>query len=435
MRLGIDVGRATTAAVLTGPAGRIAGRALADSAPTRAVSLRRVLAGLGRLPAPIGAVAVVCDLGRRPVAWRRVAVLRIAPGAHPALGPFVGWPDAARAAVAGPHLVVTGGSSLTGRPLATLDRRAVAGFARRAREAGITAFAVCAAGAPGAPGPELEAAQVIAENAPDAVLSLSYEIGSPGLRERENATVLNAALGGWADSLVRDTRHALRSAGIDAPVLFARDSGGLVSADYFRRHPVIATAPATPCAARGAAARTGARQAVVRDAGAGPVRCVTLVDGEPVRHERPHPGPLGVRVQLGAPEITEAPAGTEALGAVTDRLAERVPGAPVLTTGGGSGTPADGDTPEEAFDAARYAAGADCRAEIEHIVAAAGTAELDQLLAAARDHALSLVIAAGADPATTKLHTFAHAPVAYLPAGVHRVTARATGEPVTRAQR
>ncbi|MEU4089811.1 hypothetical protein [Streptomyces aureus] len=76
MRLGIDVGRATTAAVLTDAAGRVLGEALADSAPTAGVSLRRALAGLGLLPGTVRAVAVVCDLARRPFVPRRVAALR-----------------------------------------------------------------------------------------------------------------------------------------------------------------------------------------------------------------------------------------------------------------------------------------------------------------------------------------------------------------------
>ncbi|MGW6204391.1 hydantoinase/oxoprolinase family protein [Streptomyces sp. NPDC055089] len=430
MRLGIDVGRATTAAVLTDATGQVVGEALADSAPTTAVSLRRVLAGLGPLPGTVRAVAVVTDLARRPHVPRRVAVLRLSPDCHPALGPFVGWPGPAREAVAGPFRTVAGGSSVTGRPLAALDGRAVADFARGARLAGVTAFAVCAAGAPTTPGPELEAAGIIAEHVPDAALSLSYEIGSPGLRERENATVLNAALGDWADELAQDSRRALRAAGIDAPLLFARDSGGLVSAGYFRRHPVIATSPATPCAARGAAVRTGSERAVVVDASGGPVRCLTLVDGEPARHERPYPGALGVRVQLGAPDVTEVAAGAGAgeTDEVLARLAERVPGAPVIRTGARAG--AEGH-PEGRYDAARHAARADCRAETEHIVSAAGRAELDHLLEASRDHALSQAIAAGAAPTTVRVRSLTHAPVAYLPAGVHRVTVQATGEPFT----
>ncbi|MGW2077442.1 hypothetical protein ACWCOW_11020 [Streptomyces sp. NPDC001939] len=427
MRLGIQVGRGTTAAVLTeaGPGGPVVARAVVPSAPTVAACLRRVLARLGAPPDRVRTVALVTDLARRPAALQRVAAVRISPDFHAALGPFVGWRQTVVDAVAGPYETVAGGSSVTGQPLAPLDRRAVAAFASRARSAGITGFALSAAGAPTDPGPELEAAEIIAVAVPDAVLSLSHEIGSPGLRERENATILNAALGGWAEELVQDCRRALRSAGIDAPLLFARDSGGLVSADYFRRHPVVATSPAVPCAARGAVARTGGERALVVYEDARATRCLAVADGEPVRHDRPYPGALGVRVQLGAPDVAEvaADAGADEVAAVVARLAERAPGAPVLRTG------PDAEAAEAPFDAARHVAGAECRAEIERIVSAAGRAELDHLLDATRGHALAQAVAAGAAPGTVRVRSFAHAPVAYLPAGVHRVTVQAVGEP------
>ncbi|MFB7592457.1 hydantoinase/oxoprolinase family protein [Streptomyces sp. NPDC056169] len=492
MRIGIDVGRATTTAALADATGRVVAEAVVDSAPRTAVCLRRVLAALGPLPGPVGAVAVVTDLARRPPRPRPVAVLRIAPSCHPALAPLADWPEAARAAVGAMTAVVGGGSAVTGRPLAPLDRAAVSAFAARARDAGLSVFAVCAAGAPARPEPELEAAAVLAAAVPGATLSLSYEIGSAGLRERENATVVNAALGGWAEELVADCRTALRSAGVSAPLFFARDDGGLVSAEYFRRHPVIATAPAAACGARGALARAGFTpagstpagltppgltpaghasagltpsrlgpagltpsrlapagpapvglgHAVVIDAGARSVRCLVVRDGEPERTRVPVPGPLGVRLALGAPDIVEivgeSPAGSVAAQAA--RLRERLPGSATLYTGGAAESvgapPADAATRAARLtDAARYAARAECRVELEQVVSAAGRAELDQLLAAARDHALSRCVAAGAAPDSVRVEGLAHAPVAYLPAGVHRVTVRAAGEPVAGAVR
>ncbi|MFK4267762.1 hydantoinase/oxoprolinase family protein [Streptomyces milbemycinicus] len=454
MKLGIDLGRATCAAVLVAGSGRVAAQAVVDSAPGTAGSLRRALAALGPLPAPVDSVALVTDFARQPPpppprqpSWlRRVAVLRIAPASHPALAPLADWPTAARTAVGALSAVVTGGSAVTGRPLAPLDRTAVAAFAGRARQAGVSAFAVCAAGAPARPAPELDAAAVIADAVPGAAISLSHEIGSAGLRERENATALNAALGGWAADLAADSSRALRAAGLTSPVFFARDDGGLVSAEYFRRHPVIATAPATACAARGAAARTGLARAVVVDAGARSVRCLALGDGEPERSARPVPGPLGVLTHLGSPEIHEvrpgppgAPEGTPAEAAEAARLIAgqlaRMPDAEPLYTGGGAESvgapPADPALRAARLtDAARFAATADCRVGFEQIVAAAGRSELDRLLTAARDHTLSRAVAAGAAPLTVRIESMAHAPVAYLPAGVHRVTVRAVGRPL-----
>ncbi|MFD5388191.1 hydantoinase/oxoprolinase family protein, partial [Streptomyces sp. NPDC127074] len=305
MRLAIDMGRATCVAVLVDCDGRTVADAVVDSRPRTAESVRGVLAELGPLASAVESVALVTDLARRTPRPERVALLRIAPASHPALAPLADWPAQARAAVDALTAAVPGGATLTGRPPTPLDTASVAAFARRAREAEISAFAICAAGAPAEPGPELDAAAVLVDTVPGAAISLSHEIGSVGLRERENATVVNAALGGWAAELTAEATRALRSAGLTASLFFARDDGGLISAEYFRRHPVIATAPATTCAARGAAARAGVADAVVVDAGARSIRCLTLGHGEPERSVRPGPGPLGVPVHLRSPVIHE----------------------------------------------------------------------------------------------------------------------------------
>ncbi|MEV0577337.1 hydantoinase/oxoprolinase family protein [Streptomyces sp. NPDC050392] len=421
MRLGIDVGRARTVAVAARADGAPVARAAVDSVPGLAGCLRSVLTALGPLSEPPRSVAVVTDLGRRPFDANPVAVLRIAPPSHPALAPARG-PVRLTGRVAG-------GASVTGTPLAALDGDAVLAFARRAADEGVSAFAICAAGAPARPAPERAAAAAVAQLLPRAMLCLSHEIGSPGLRERENATVANAALGAWADGLVADTTRALAAHGITAPLYFARDDGGVVCAEYFRGHPVIATAPAAGTAARGAVLRTGIRRALVLDAAADAVRCVPVIDGEPERAE-PGPGPFGLRMDLGGPRTTVLPYGSggfdpAAAAALADRERERLPDAEVVWTGGAA--PASGA--ESGGDAALFAARADCGVEVEQIVVATGRAELEALLDTACGHALSRAVAAGAAPGSVRVDRMTHAPVSYLPAGVHRVRIRATGLP------
>ncbi|MFF1400166.1 hypothetical protein ACFVZD_41145 [Streptomyces sp. NPDC058287] len=434
MRLGIDVGRATTVAVVARPDGDVVARATVDSVDGLGACLASVVAALGPLPAAPQSVTVVTDLARRPFTPNPVAVLRIAPPSHPALSPAAGrgWLTCR----------VAGGASVTGTPLAALDAGAVAAFARRAAGAGVDDFAICAAGAPARPGPERAAAAAIAEVLPRASLSLSHEIGSAGLRERENATAANAALGAWAESLVATAFRALTACGITAPLYFTRDDGGVVSAEYFRRHPVIGTAPAACSAARGAALRAGVRRAVVVDAAADAVRCVPLIDGEPERAE-PGPGPLGLRMDLGGPRmalLSHEPGKIDpaAALALVERERERLPDADVVWTGGSvptlhaSGAVIDGVDPRS--DAAFFAARADCSVEFEQVVVAAGRAELDALLETASGHALSRVVAAGATPGSARVDRIAHTPVSYLPAGVHRVRIRATGLPSGRQE-
>ncbi|MGW8886145.1 hydantoinase/oxoprolinase N-terminal domain-containing protein [Streptomyces sp. NPDC055749] len=427
MRLGIDVGRTTTAAVLVGPDGATAARAVVASAPSLDHSLHAVLDALDG--SPYRTCRVVClttDLGRAPYTPSPVAVLRISPPSHPALGPTAHHHGLTR--------VVDGGSSLTGRPLAPLDRAGIEAFAQEAADASISSFAVCAAGSPARPEPELAAASVIARRLPGARITLSYEIGSPGLRERENAAAANAALGDWAEQLTATAGQVLRARGVTAPLHFARDDAGMVSADYVRRYPVIATVSAAACALRGAALLAGAGRAVVVDASADSVRCAAVTDGE-LEAGDAGPGPGGLWMDVGRPRLDTLPFGGDDLpgdarqrvDALVAGVLERAPGSTVLYAGGAATH--FGGAPDGVFAAAHGAAHADIRVELEQVVVAPGRAELDRLLGLARDQALARVVSAGAAPGGARIARVVHTPVSYLPGGVHRIRVRAVGAP------
>ncbi|MCE7011934.1 hypothetical protein LWC34_55360 [Kibdelosporangium philippinense] len=74
---------------------------------------------------------------------------------------------------------------------------------------------------------ELAAAQVVqSELGPDVHASLSHEIGTLGLLERENATVLNEALVGAAHGVTQALTAALDANGLGgAIVYFAQNDG------------------------------------------------------------------------------------------------------------------------------------------------------------------------------------------------------------------
>ncbi|MGW9120731.1 hypothetical protein ACWGRV_29680 [Streptomyces sp. NPDC055663] len=430
VRLGVDVGRTTTVAVLVRPGDAPPVHAVVASSASLDRSLRDVLDALDGLGnAPYDRADVVClttDLDRTPGRPSPVAVLRISPAAHPALGPSPRPGGLTR--------VVAGGSSLTGRPLAPLDPAGVEAFAREAGAASITAFAVCAAGSPARPEPELTAASVIARLVPGAHITLSYEIGSPGLRERENAAAANAALGSWAEHLTGTAERTLRARGITAPLFLARDDAGLVSAEYVRRYPVIATASATACALRGAALLADAERAVVVDAAGSAVRCSAVADGE-LEAGDTGPGPGGLWMDVGRPRLDTLPFGGEAppadarqrVDALVAGVLERSPGSTVLYAGGAA--PLFGGAPDGIWAAAYGAARADTRVELEQVVVAPGRAELDRVIALARDQALARVVSAGAAPGGARIARTVHTPVSYLPGGVHRIRVRAVGAP------
>src|SRR5690349_5675880 len=128
---------------------------------------------------------------------RRLAptgVIRLGLPATEALPPMVGWPERLRQALGGHVHLCHGGHEFDGRCIAPLDRdelrRAAADFASK----GIATVAISSVFSPINAEAEQEAAAVVADELPDAAISLSHEIGRIGLLERENATIMNACL-------------------------------------------------------------------------------------------------------------------------------------------------------------------------------------------------------------------------------------------------
>jgi hypothetical protein len=73
---------------------------------------------------------------------------------------------------------------------------------------------------------------------PDVAISLSDEIGRIGLLERENATVINAALRELAAHIVDGLAASVTGAGITAPLYLSQNDGTLMDIDVARRYPV-----------------------------------------------------------------------------------------------------------------------------------------------------------------------------------------------------
>ncbi|MFC7108968.1 hypothetical protein ACFQQB_56355 [Nonomuraea rubra] len=200
----------------------ILGVALGEAAPTMVA----VDDGTATWPVARGAArhasraCVAVDLGG--VRTAPVAAIRVGGPCPEALGPVVG---------SGAATIVRGGHSVTGRRLAPLDTEAVRRFAATC---GLVDFAVTATGSPILADHELEVAAIVAAEVPRARITLSYEFGYPGLREREADAIRNAALGPEAGRIADEVARELPG----VPAYFARSGGGLVSAHYFRRFPL-----------------------------------------------------------------------------------------------------------------------------------------------------------------------------------------------------
>jgi N-methylhydantoinase A/oxoprolinase/acetone carboxylase beta subunit len=351
VRIGIDVGGTNTDGVLMDGT-RIVARAKTATTPDVTEGITRALAsvvGNGAVPDSVRAVMIgtthftnAVVEGRR---LSRVAVVRLCLPAAEAVPPMCDWPDPLRHAVTGAIFMCRGGHEFDGSPIAAIDRDELRRVAERIGELGLASIALSSVFSPVNAEFELEAASVIsAELGADVAISLSHEIGRLGLLERENATIMNAALRALGTEIVSAFRRALDESGLAAPAFVSQNDGTLMSLEWVERYPVSTFASGPTNSMRGAALLSGLGDCAVVDIG-GTTTDVGILRGGFPREATTLVEIAGVRTNFRMPDVLPVALGggsevhavdPVAIGprSVGYRLAElgRVFGGPVLTT-------------------------------------------------------------------------------------------------------
>ena len=102
----------------------------------------------------------------------------------------------------------------------------------------------------------------------DVHVSISSEIGSMGLIERENATILNAALWKVAERFTEGFAQSLADEGItNADVYLSQNDGTLMTMEHARRYPILTVACGPTNSIRGASYLSSLQNAIVIDVG------------------------------------------------------------------------------------------------------------------------------------------------------------------------
>ncbi len=210
----------------------------------------------------------------------RVAVIRLGAPATLDLPPLWGWPEDLRAAVVADATVVGGGHLVDGFPIAPLDRDTITAFLAGCGP--VDAVAVSGVFSPAFREQELEVAGLVRTVLGDHVtVSLSHEIGSLGLLERENATVLNAALHGVATHVTAALDEVVAGHGLRVDCYFAQNDGTLMNVDAAARYPVLTIGSGPANSLRGAAYLSGVSDGIVVDVGGTSSDFGVLVGGFP----------------------------------------------------------------------------------------------------------------------------------------------------------
>ncbi|KAK1993709.1 hypothetical protein LX36DRAFT_661250 [Colletotrichum falcatum] len=277
-RIGVDVGGTNTdAAILDMTAADAPGRGVLAShkAPTTPditggveAAIRAVLASSAVeqtrvLSVTIGTTHFVNALveadARR---LGRVAVVRLCGPFTRQIPPFSDFPSGLRRILDGGAYYLDGGLEIDGREIAPLSREQIRQAARGIVASGVESVALVGVFAPldHAGLHEETCKRIILEEAPGLDVVCSRDIGPPGLLERENATILNAAVLKTARKATRGFKTATARLGLACPLYLSQNDGTLIDADTAAEYPIKTLASGPTNSMTGAAFLAGLDQ-------------------------------------------------------------------------------------------------------------------------------------------------------------------------------
>ncbi|PXY20831.1 hydantoinase/oxoprolinase N-terminal domain-containing protein [Prauserella muralis] len=309
MRIGIDVGGTNTDAVLLD--GRQVLAAVKTSTTQDVTS--GIVAAIDGLqaqrafdPAQVRAVMIgTTHFINALVEARRLAptaAVRLSLPAGASLPPMVDWPARLVDAISGRSYLCHGGHEFDGRHIAELDEAELRKAADEMGRAGVRSVAISSVFSPVNAEFETRAAEVIAAELPEVAISLSHEIGRIGLLERENATIINAALRELAAHIVDGLATSVSGAGITAPLYLSQNDGTLMDVDFARRYPVATFASGPTNSMRGAAVLSGVDTCAVVDVGGTTSDVGVLGNGFP-REATTDVSVAGIRTNFRMPDV------------------------------------------------------------------------------------------------------------------------------------
>lgn len=196
-----------------------------------------------------------------------IGIMRIGAPATLGIPPMVDWAEDIRK-IAVESVIVGGGFEYDGKELAPFDVEAARGFFERMKGK-VSSVAISCVFSTVRNDHELAAAKLCREVMGDGVhISISSEIGSMGLIERENATILNAALYQVAERFTEGFARSLADQGVEhADVYLSQNDGTLMTMEYARKYPILTIACGPTNSIRGASYLSRLKDAIVIDVG------------------------------------------------------------------------------------------------------------------------------------------------------------------------
>ena len=300
LRVGIDVGGTHTDAVILDSQNRIIGAEKVDT--TEDVSsgigealelvLRRSSVDREEITAAMFGTTHCTNAIVERKRLAHVGLIRIGKPATVGIPPLYSLPPDLRRAIGDTWAVVSGGHEFDGREIWRFDESATIAAAERFRSEGVEAVAICSVFSPVNTGHETRAEALVSKVMGGIPITLSHEIGSIGLLERENASALNSALVQVANAAIAGFQESVKHAALSSAKIFlTQNDGTLMSVDYARKYPIRTIASGPTNSMRGAAFLTGLNDGIIVDIGGTTTLVGAIVHG--------FPRESGVAVEIG----------------------------------------------------------------------------------------------------------------------------------------
>jgi N-methylhydantoinase A/oxoprolinase/acetone carboxylase beta subunit len=274
-RLGIDVGGTHTDAVILDEQQRLIAktkaRTSADVSTGILEALDQVLAQPGVAVDDIGFAMLGTTHCTNAITERKnlstVAVIRLGAPATLAIPPLYSWPADLIQKIASYTFVIDGGHEFDGRIINTVKDEEVDRVIDEIRGK-VEAISIASVFSPVNAEHEIYVGERLRRALGEEIpITLSYEIGTVGLLERENAAVLNASLMRTATMAFNGFRNAIQKKGLHARLFLGQNDGTLMSVDYALRYPILTIASGPSNSLRGGAFLSGLKDAIVIDVG------------------------------------------------------------------------------------------------------------------------------------------------------------------------
>lgn len=275
-RIGMDIGGTNTDAVLVDGSDTIVAAVKKPTTRDIAGGVAAVLSALmtlsGVSTSQVRAVYLGTTHATNAILQQRdlfkVGLIRLAGQRPDSLPPCYNWPLPLREALFAGAETINGGYECHGGPITPFSSKEASVAIRRLVDQGAESMAIVGVFSPLSHQQEIECAEVCADTVGSGLpISLSHQLGGIGFIERENTTILNAALKKVMAQGFRDIEAVLQDLQLFCPLFITQNNGCIIDLQQAIEMPVLTISAGPTNSFVGASRLLGIQEAVIVDIG------------------------------------------------------------------------------------------------------------------------------------------------------------------------